>query len=119
MSTRSKHLRLVTDYPSTAQDWPKLLEHHEAEQFGGYEVPDPMGISGGEKIAAYQRELAREKAAGYAHAQYWGLFVDGGPVTETTPRKRTRLKMLDGLIVVLGVLLMSGVLVLGIQEVMR
>lgn len=103
---------------STAQDWPKLLEEQEAEQTG-YEAPDPMGIGGGEKIVAYQQMRAREKAAGYAHAQYWGLFVDGGPVVATRPRKRASLKVLDGLIVALGVILMFGVLALGMHEALR
>jgi hypothetical protein len=50
------------------------------------EVPDPLGISGGEKVVDYLQERRRLRAAGFAHVAR--LAVDGGPVVEPKPIRR-------------------------------
>ena len=51
--------------------------------------PDPLGISGGEKVVDYLQERRRLRAAGFCHIDR--LSVDGGPVTEPKPIIRRRL----------------------------
>ena len=100
------------DYPVVAKDWPMLLQEHETEQ-AGYEVPDPLGIGGAEKIVAYDLQRRREKAAGYAHIAR--LAVDGGPVVGPRPIRRRLALNLVGLI---GIGICALGIVVGLMGVM-
>lgn len=105
---RGTHPHWTRDYPTIAEDWPRLLEAQEAEQSG----EEPWLV-----VPATEELRRREIAAGYAHIDR--LAVDGGPLTETRPRKRRLYKGLDGLICTVGALLIATALVLAIHEVLR